>query len=285
VKLGIKQALTAVAAFGFVATGAASASAGDHVVASAFNLASRLSIGVGFDCKNHPGPSITLGDGQIALGDIEGRLTFANNVKLKHEADADIIAVSPFLTFGTAVKIPKQPSQPADAYGSGFSGTGVGGNPWIYAILNDAKDQPLKKLDGSELGPILLGRCVQGAAVIDVDFLEAILATATITHDVVDSCTNNPGPFIYISGGDVKLTGVSVTIILTNNAKFTHAASGDATVGPIPLISFDYDLKLPKQPPLGGSGGNPFVWFQFLNHGEPVFEFPGFYLGRCVQDL
>src|SRR6058998_2779198 len=155
VKLGIKQALTAVAAFGFVATGAASASAGDHVVASAFNLASRLSIGVGFDCKNHPGPSITLGDGQIALGDIEGRLTFANNVKLRHEADADIIAVSPFLTFGTAVKIPKQPSQPADAYGSDFSGTGVGGNPWIYAILNDAKDQPLKKLDGSELGPIL----------------------------------------------------------------------------------------------------------------------------------
>jgi hypothetical protein len=32
-------------------------------------------------------------------------------------------------------------------------------------------------------------------------------------------------------------------------------------------------------------GGNPHVWFNFLNNGEPVASFPGFYLGRCVQDL
>src|SRR5437867_11605978 len=69
-KLGIKQALTAVAAFGFVTTGAASASAGDHVVSSAFGLASKLDFSVGFDCSNHPGPSITLGGGTIKLGAI-----------------------------------------------------------------------------------------------------------------------------------------------------------------------------------------------------------------------
>ena len=68
-KLGIKQAFTAAAAFGFVATGAASALAGDHVVSSAFGLASKLDFSVGFDCSSHPGPSITLGGGTPQPGE------------------------------------------------------------------------------------------------------------------------------------------------------------------------------------------------------------------------
>src|SRR5213083_545418 len=68
--LFVKQAATVAAAFGFVAAGAASASAGDHIVSSAFNLASKLTFGVAFDCANHPGPSITLGGGSAKLGPI-----------------------------------------------------------------------------------------------------------------------------------------------------------------------------------------------------------------------
>ena len=278
-KLGIKQAFTAAAAFGFVATGAASALAGDHVVSSAFGLASKLDFSVGFDCSNHPGPSITLGGGTIKLGPIGGELVFANNVKLRHEYDADVIVKAEIVVNdGNPVQIPKQPSRPASYYGSDFTGTGVGGNPWIYLDLD------VKKLDGSAYGPILLGRCVQGAAVISTDFLQAVLAQATVTHDDTDSCTNNPGPYIYVKEGIVALTGIKGSIIFTNNRKFTHAAYGDAVVD-FQLTLDGGDLKIPKQPSHGGVGGNPHVWFNFLNDGEPVATFPGFYLGRCVQDL
>jgi hypothetical protein len=278
-KLFVKQAFTAVAAFGFVAAGASSASAGDHVVSSAFNLASKLNFSVGFDCSNHPGPSITLGGGSAKLGPVSGQLVFANNFKLTHENDQDVtIRGQVIVNDGTPVQIPKQPSRPADYYGSDFSGTGVGGNPWIYLQLN------VKKLDGSDYGPILLGRCVQGAAIVDLAYLHAVLSKVTVTHDSDDSCTNNPGPYIYVKEGILSLSGVKGQIIFTNNRKFTHAAYGDAVVD-FDLVIDGTGIIIPKQPPLGGVGGNPHVWFNFLNDGKPVATFPGFYLGRCVQDL
>jgi hypothetical protein len=280
-KLCFRQALAAVA----VLATAGSAWAGDHYVSSGLNLPSKLSIGVGFDCKNSPGPTISLGDGKVLLGDVEGQLTFSNNLKFTHVADPGVLVkAAVLLDFGFPVLIPKQPSRPADYYGSDLTGTGVGGNPWIYAELYDAKGNGLKKLDGSALGPILLGRCVQGAAVIDQDFLQAAIATARIHHDDDDNCYNNPGPYIYIEDGIIALSGVKVKVTFTNNAKFTHAAAGDATLEFV-VISPNGTVTIPKQPPLGGAGGNPHVWFQFLNGGEPVGTFPGFYLGRCVQDL
>jgi hypothetical protein len=283
-KLGFKQALTALAAFGFVTTGAASAWAGDHVVASGLDLPSKLKIGLGFDCKNHPGPSITLGDGEISLGRIGGQLTFSNNLKFTHVNSDVIVRGAVLLDFDTKIQIPKQPSRPADYYGSDLEGTGVGGNPWIYAVLYNGKGEGLKGLDGKELGPFLLGRCVQGAAVIDKDFLQAVLASARIHKNDDDNCYNNPGPYIYIEDGIVEFGGVRVKVIFTNNAKFTHVAVGDAEVE-FELISPKGTITIPKQPPLGGAGGNPHVWFQFLNGYKPVGTWPGFYLGRCNQDL
>src|SRR5206468_6666457 len=216
-KTFVQTALTAVAAFGFVTAPAASAWAGDHEVSSSFNLASTITFSVGFDCANHPGPSINLGGGSAKLGEVGGQLVFANNVKLTHHNEQDVtIKSSVIINKGLPVEIPKQPSLPADYYGGYFSGTGVGGNPWIYLQLN------VKKLDGSDYGPILLGRCVQGAAVVDLAYLHAILAQVTVTHDDTDNCTNNPGPYIYVKGGLVTLAGVKGTIIFTNNKKFTH---------------------------------------------------------------
>jgi hypothetical protein len=284
-QLRIKQVLTAAAAFGFVTAGAGSAWAGDHLVSSGLDLPSKLSLGVGFDCKNHPGPSITLGDGKIALGGVSGQLTFSNNLKFTHVADPGILVRSAvLLDFGTEIQIPKQPSRDADYYGSPLSGTGVGGNPWIYAELYDANGNGLKQLDGKTLGPVLLGRCVQGAAVIDTDFLQAVLATARIHKDDDDNCYNNPGPYIYVEDGIITFGGVKVRVTFTNNAKFTHAAAGDAIVE-FDILSPNGTVTIPKQPPLGGAGGNPHVWFQFLNGDEPVGTWPGFYLGRCNQDL
>jgi hypothetical protein len=278
-KTFVQKALTTGSAFAFLAATAGSAWAADHAVSSSFNLASKLTFSVGFDCANHPGPSITLGGGSAKLGSVGGQLVFANNFKLTHENDQDVtIRSSVIINDGLPVEIPKQPSRPADYYGSDFSGTGVGGNPWIYLQLN------VKKLDGSDYGPILLGRCVQGAALVDLAYLHAILAQVTVTHDDTDNCTNNPGPFIYVKGGLITLSGVKGTIIFTNNRKFTHAAYGDAVVD-FELVIDGTGIVIPKQPPLGGVGGNPHVWFNFLNNGKPVASFPGFYLGRCVQDL
>src|SRR5204863_404195 len=41
-------------------------------------------------------------------------------------------------------------------------------------------------------------------------------------------------------------------------------------------------ITIPKQPVLGGAGGNPFIWVQFVNAaGTPTSD--EIYLGRCVQ--
>jgi hypothetical protein len=280
-QLRIKQTLTAAAML--ATAGAGSAWAGDHYVSTGIGLNSKLSFGLLFDCKNSPGPVITLGGGTSTLGPIDGQLIFANNVKLTHVTSRDVVvkADSSFFSNGGEVQIPKQPSRSADYYGSGFDGTGVGGNPWVYAVLSDDGGNALKNLDGKDLEPILLGRCVQGAADVSVELLQAILAAATVTHDGDDSCYNNPGPYIYIKDGIVSFGGVNLQVILTNNAKFTHAASGDATINfkLYPAGTF----TIPKQPPQGGVGGNPHVWFQFKKGDDLVG--PSFYLGRCVQDL
>ncbi len=269
-KLGIKQALTAVAAFGFVTTGAASAWASDHYVAAGFNLPTKVSAAVEFNCANHPGPTISFGPAKLTFGDVSGRFTFSNNMKLNtHVAEVEV--QTELLLNGQdpdfQINIPKQPSRDADSYG--LTGTGVGGNPWIYAQINDGKY-------------ILLGRCVQGAAAIDTDLLEAVLAAGTVHVD--GDCYNHPGPFVTLDG-TITFGPVKLTIIFTNNRKFTHAAAGDFTAE-FDLIPADGDsIVLPKQPPLGGVGGNPHIWFQFLNGDEPVYAAPGYYLGRCVQDF
>ncbi len=278
-KLCLRQALAAVA----VLVSAGSAWAGDHYVSTGVGLNSKLSFGLLFDCKNSPGPVITLGGGTSTLGPIDGQLTFANNVKLTHVTSRDVVvkADSSFFSAGGEIQIPKQPSRPADYYGADFDGTGIGGNPWVYVVLSDDAGNAVKQLDGKDLEPILLGRCVQGAADVNVELLQAILAAATVTHDSDDNCYNNPGPYIYIKDGIVSFGGVNLQVILTNNAKFTHAAQGDATINfkLYPAGTF----TIPKQPPQGGVGGNPHVWFQFKKGDDLVG--PSFYLGRCVQDL
>jgi hypothetical protein len=94
-------------------------------------------------------------------------------------------------------------------------------------------------------------------------------------------CENNPGPYITIDGA-LTLAGVNAQIILTNNRKFTHVASGDV-VADITLIPLGEQIQIPKQPVLGGVGGNPWIYLQFSD-GEKALGKPQ-RLGRCVQGL
>jgi len=252
----------------------------EEFVSAGFNLPGSISAAVSFDCSNSPGPWITLGDGRVDLGSVGAELTLSNNAKLTHSTDpGDILLKERVqLNFGATIQIPKQPSRPVTFPGG--TGTGVGGNPRIYVAFYDPHGKPLKNAAGDELGYLCLGRCVQGAANINASFLEAVLAATTVSTDH-DSCTNNPGPYITINEGILSLSGVSARIIFTNNAKFTHQASGDGYVDFTLIPANGLPIVLPKQPSQDGVTGNPIVYFIFLKNDEYVGTWPGQSLGRC----
>ncbi len=95
-------------------------------------------------------------------------------------------------------------------------------------------------------------------------------------------CNNSPGPQITL-GGEIKMGGVKARVILSNNLKGTHTT--------VVVDQFDVDLLidggsivLPKQPVLGGVGGNPYIYLQF-HDGKGNNLDDEIFLGRCVQGL
>jgi len=94
-------------------------------------------------------------------------------------------------------------------------------------------------------------------------------------------CDNSPGPQITL-GGSLSLGGLKARVIMSNNLKGTHKI---VVVG-----QFDVDLflggtiVLPKQPVLGGVGGNPLIYLQFTD-GKGGNLSDEYFLGRCVQGV
>jgi hypothetical protein len=209
-------------------------------------------------CENNPGPYITL-NGEMRLSGISARIILSNNTKFTHSAGADVSADVVIIPAGESIQIAKQPSQ-----------GGVGGNPWIYLQFCDGK--------GKDLGsPQLLGRCVQGLTKASGNFTIPTGASCNVSGG---DCTNSGGPSITLSG-ELKLGGLGAKLILTNNAKFTHATSADVVVSVV-LLEDGKSITFAKQPPLGGAGGNPLIYLQFLSGsgsplGSPIL------LGRCNQ--
>jgi len=213
-------------------------------------------------CENSPGPYVTL-TGEISLGGLGVQLIFQNNVKGTHthveETTASVIVVPA----GESITIPKQPVL-----------GGTGGNPFIWIQFTDANGNALS-------GEIFLGRCVQGLFAANADWIVSALATAVVEGGSCD----NTGSTISLSG-ELRLGGINANLIFRNNdnpAGGPHKAERPTTVS-IVLIPEGQTIEFPKQPPLGGVGGNPWIYLVFLNGaGEPVSE--RFLLGRCVQDF
>jgi hypothetical protein len=205
-------------------------------------------------CQNSPGPQVTI-SGEIALGGLQVKLTLANNVKGTHTTEVTLATNVVLVPLGSKITIPKQPVL-----------GGVGGNPHIWLQFYNE--------NGNLSEEIYLGRCVQGLKInrdFDNETLAALLVSAL-------GCENNPGPYIYFGGG-LSLDGLNARFIFRNNLKGTHTAEAQANVTIIPDGTI---VKIPKQPVLGGSGGNPLVWIQLLQgNGTPIGE-PRF-LGRCNQ--
>ena len=101
---------------------------------------------------------------------------------------------------------------------------------------------------------------------------------------VVDEsgCNNSPGPEITL-GGEIALGGLQARLIFSNNEKGTHTATADNSYDVVLLLEGSR-IVLPKQPVLGGVGGNPHISLQFHNgNGQDLGK--EIYLGRCVQGM
>src|SRR6266550_4235199 len=93
-------------------------------------------------------------------------------------------------------------------------------------------------------------------------------------------CSNNPGPQITFSGGSF-LGGYGVEMTFTNNMKGTHTYTDGHTVN-VTVMPADEQIVIPKQPVLGGAGGNPFIWVQFVGANGAALS-DEIFVGRCVQ--
>jgi hypothetical protein len=232
-------------------------------VASAATISQKLSQTASVDlkatpsgCENNPGPFITI-DGEMRLSGLTARIILSNNEKGTHTTGADVTADVVIIPAGESIHIAKQPSR-----------GGVGGNPWIYLQFKDGK--------GSDLGsPQLLGRCVQGLKNAKGAFSIPSGAACNVS---TGNCVNSGGPDVTLNG-EIRLGGLGAQLILTNNAKFTHATSADVVVDVV-LLEEGKSITFAKQPPLDGAGGNPLIYVQFLSGsgsplGSPIL------LGRC----
>ena len=93
-------------------------------------------------------------------------------------------------------------------------------------------------------------------------------------------CDNSPGPTITLSG-ELALAGLGVQMTFQNNVKGTHQHIETTTATAV-LIPAGESLSIPKQPVLGGTGGNPFIWVQFMDASGNAMS-DEIFLGRCVQ--
>lgn len=229
-------------------------------VEAPLGLPANLSVNAGANgCENNPGPSITL-SGKLSLGGLNGRLIFRNNTKGTHTHTEDVTTEVVILEPGQSVQFAKQPPL-----------GGVGGNPFIYLQFLDGSMKALSD-------PILLGRCVQGLSPASLDFIHAVVGKANIT---AGSCTNSGGPFVTVSGA-LTLGGINGKLIFTNSDNYPpHVRDEDVQISFV-ILPPGESITFAKQPPLGGAGGNPLVYFQFTDPaGNPLSD--EFSLGRCSQ--
>lgn len=95
--------------------------------------------------------------------------------------------------------------------------------------------------------------------------------------ELTEAWCDNTGPHITISSELDILGDQGAQLTFKNNVKGTKTLS---VAGQVTVDVFDTDLStegIAKQPPLGGVGGNPFIYFHPEGGGY-------YYLGRCVQD-
>src|SRR5207249_740796 len=135
----------------------------------------------------------------------------------------------------------------------------------------------LCEIAGAATVVAMVAGSASGAASVSTTVTIPASVAASVT---ADGCTNNPGPFITLSG-ELALGGITARLTFQNNVKGTHTHTEDVTADVV-ILPEGETIRFAKQPPLGGVGGNPRISIQFLDGsgnplGAPIF------LGRCVQ--
>src|SRR5437773_12055717 len=247
-KLKIQGAFAVVAGLGLI--GSSPAAWALNQVTSTLSEPMNLQASVSaFECENSPGPWINF-EGAVTLAGLDVQLVFRNNINKDVHTRVEDVQTVVGVTTGVTIRIPKQRSHPFE----GGTGTGAGGNPLISIQLVDTNGHPLS-------GEVLLGRCVQGAFNPSVNFSASVVAQAII--ETLD-CTNNPGPFINVSGSMSVSPGVRARFIFRNQS--TAGAPHEAiAMADVTLMSNVFSLSFPKQPLQGGVGGNPWSSIRFAD--------------------
>lgn len=99
--------------------------------------------------------------------------------------------------------------------------------------------------------------------------------------DISSAVCDNTGSTIEV-GSYLSFGGLSVQVTFKNNVQGTHTVvtTGTATLG----VSVPGGLSIPKQPVVGGVGGNPWMSFEYTDaSGVPLPGQKPVVLGRCVQ--
>lgn len=132
---------------------------------------------------------------------------------------------------------------------------------------------------------ILLASIMVGMTIIPAHALQnssSITAPASLNLNMdATDCMNSPGPTVTLEGL-IGIGNVQAELIFRNNDKGTHTHTEEITAS-VSLNTAE-TITVPKQPSQGGTGGNPFIWIQFVDgNGNPITG--EIFLGRCVQGL
>lgn len=211
-------------------------------------------------CDNSNGPYITF-KGDITMGGVDARIIYRNNLKGTHEGETPVIADVTLVPKGEQIKFAKQPSH-----------GGVGGNPWIYAQYSKQTGNNTSETISDN---ILLGRCVQGLNPSALAFLLGTSASVNVSGD----CSGAGGPDITLKG-KLALQGLKTKLTFTNNEKGTHKYVEDDISVEVVILDDGESITFSKKPPEGGAGGNPHLYFQFVD-GDKMAMTDEIYLGRC----
>ena len=138
-------------------------------------------------------------------------------------------------------------------------------------------------LPAALLLPLILLGVTTTRADQDISFGYTTPVTAHISVSTGE-CDNSGGPTINL-GGEILLGEYKANLTYYQNVRKNLTLVGqNAQI----LLSTANAISLPKQPPRGGVGGNPYAWVQFFkadgsNSGPGTALGDKIYLGRCVQ--
>src|SRR5438046_110851 len=137
----------------------------------------------------------------------------------------------------------------------------------------------MKKLFGASLVLLCLGlvSVAHATTTVSTTFETPVNVQTSIS---TSGCSNSPGPTITLQGA-LSLGGMGVKLLFENNVIGTHTHTVESTSSAT-VIPQGQTIQIPKQPVLGGVGGNPWIFLQFTD-GKGNVVSDSFLLGRCVQ--